>query len=214
MNLKELRQLERENPLKWTDPSLSNTVRISRVFLTLASTDTPLKAEMCNHMNFNGYYSCPYCQMAGVVVRTANFLEAFDGSNPFAGSSGRNVVKFSKLVHQSNCRLCENEERLRIGREVTLEKLESGLSATAMQQIHRCRITGIPVIHSMSKFQDVWGHTSGILHIVCEGFAKVSFGYLCSLCIQLSWPVFFIKWHILCLLFISGHAGFHDEHRW
>lgn len=173
-NLKELRQLESTKPLIWVDQSLARpTRRTSYVYLTLCSTDAPQKAEMCNHKNFNGTFSCPYCEMPGRTVTASNTPEAFDGSNPFAGRTGSKMTKFPDLLHETDCRQRENRDRFRIGELVSTQKIASGLSEKAMAKMHRVGIKGIPAIHSFAEFQDVWSHTSGFLHIVCEGLAKV-----------------------------------------
>lgn len=154
-----------ENPIRWVDDLQHE--HVSRVFLTSVSTDCPEKATTLLQKT-SGYFSCPYCEAEGTIITRTLFPEVWTNNpfNPYPRKESLGGVKFPHLVHESSCRRRENEDRLRIGSIVVQEKVERRLHTDAH---HIKGIKGIPALHSLPYFEDVWGHTSDTLHVICEG---------------------------------------------
>jgi hypothetical protein len=174
-NLNELRAMENNKPLSWVDKSLDDRRRFSRVFLTICETDAPQKAEICNHMAHGGRYACPYCEMEGTPVNATTYPDHFspNNTNPLKGTAS-NSVKFPDLLHEVDVRMREHKDRMKIGEEVVMQKITSNARKAELMKMHNVGIKGVPAINGFKHFDDVWSHTSDILHVACEGLVKVS----------------------------------------
>lgn len=137
-----------ENGIEWNDGGM---VRRTRVFMTMSKCDAKQMSEMMNINAPNGRYSCFFCNVKGMDVRTVRGGSKIVFPDPVHRddvASKRSEASYLDLSRKAN------ETRVQTG-EVDIMKTEG--------------VKGYPIFYARANFDAVVSSVPDLLHVVFEG---------------------------------------------
>jgi len=168
--VKELEELAK-NPITWTD-DMGNEIKSFVKFATVI-TDAVEKSEMMAHIAHNGYYSCHFCEIPGMILTRATHSTLWD---PFELRKTKPSTKHPNTIPggvRYPTTIWEKRYPIRKGGQ---HRIDIGLDALAHQvgpsgnpNYSIKGIKGTPAISFLPNFHETDSHVSDTLHGICHG---------------------------------------------